>query len=84
MNPVPAAFTPLLDEPAPKIRSSPLVVVAEPLFMAFVVPMLVALASSGLFRSSPEYSWIKSLPNDVIAIPNVAVTVLAPPEMFFA
>ena len=84
MNPVPAAFTPLLDEPAPKIRSLPLVVVADPLFIALAVPVLVALASSGLLRSSPEYSWMRSLPNDVIAVPNVAVTVLAPPEMFFA
>ena len=84
VKPVPAAVTLLLEDAAPKIRSLALEVVPEPLFIALVVPMLVALASSGLFRSSPEYSWIKSLPNDVIAVPNVAVTVLVPPEMFFA
>ena len=58
--------------------------VAEPLLMAFAVPMLAALASSGVVRSSPEYSWMKSLPNDVIDVPKVAVTVLAPPAMFLA
>ena len=74
----------LLDEPAPKIRSSALVVVAEPLLMAFVVPMLTALASSGAVRSSPEYSWMNSFPNEVMEDSNLAVTVLAPPAMFLA
>ena len=84
VKPVPAAVTLLLEEPAPKIRSSALVVVDEPLFIALVVPMLTALASSGAVRLSPEYSWMKSFPNDVMEVPNVAVTVLAPPAIFLA
>ena len=59
-------------------------VVAKPLLMAFVVPMLTAFASSGAVRSSPEYSWMKSFPNEVMEDSNLAVTVLAPPAMFLA
>jgi hypothetical protein len=58
VKPVPAAVTLLLEDPAPKIRSFALEVVADPLFMALAVPVEALLASSGAVRSSPEYSWI--------------------------
>ena len=58
VKPVPAAVTLLLDDPAPKITSFALVVVADPLFIALAVPVETLLVSSGAVRSSPEYSWM--------------------------
>ncbi len=58
VKPLPAPVTLLLDAPAPKIRSLALVVVAEPLLMARLVPVADLLTSSGLTLSIPAYSWM--------------------------
>jgi hypothetical protein len=58
VKPVPAAVTLLVDDPAPKITSFALLVVADPLSMAREVPVETLLTSSGAVRSSPEYSWM--------------------------
>ena len=58
VNPAPAAVMLLVDDPAPKITSFALVVVAGPLSIARVVPVETLLTSRGAVRSSPEYSWM--------------------------
>ncbi len=84
VKPVPAAVTVPVDAPAPKIRSLALLVVAVPLFMAVVVPTAAAEASSGSVLSIPAYSWMYMSANELIALLNVARTVLLPAVTFFA
>jgi hypothetical protein len=53
---------------APKMRSLALVVVADPLFIAGVVPVATALTSTGSALSMPEYSWMYMSAQDVMAV----------------
>ena len=84
VKPAPAWVTVFDDDPAPKIRSLALVVVTDPLFMALEDPAAELLTSNGASLSMPEYSWIYMIPQEVMALLNVAVTVFAPPLMFRA
>ena len=74
----------LAEAPAPKMRSSAFVVVADPLFIAAAVPLSTALTSNGSTLSMPEYSWMYMSADDEIAVAKVARTVFEPPAMFFA
>ena len=67
------------------MRSFAFVVVAGPLLIAAVMPVLTWLTSNGFTLSMPEYSWMyMSAPQAVMAVAKVARTVFAPPAMFFA
>jgi hypothetical protein len=50
------------------MRSLALVVVADPLFIAGVVPVATALTSTGSALSMPEYSWMYMSAQDVMAV----------------
>ena len=54
------------------MRSLALVVVADPLLIAAVVPLSTALTSRGSALSMLEYSWMYISAHDVIAVPKVA------------
>ena len=84
VKPVPGVVTVLLDAPAAKRRSLAWVVVTAPLLMDADVPVADALTSTGDAVARPEYSCSYTMPNDVIAVPKVALTVFDPPRMFGA
>jgi hypothetical protein len=48
------------------------------------VPTADALTSTGDAVATPEYSCTYTMPNEVSAVANVALTVFAPPAMFEA
>ena len=77
-------MTVLLDAPAAKSRSLALVVVTAPLLIAADEPMADAVTSTGFTLLRPEYSCRYTIPNELIAVPKVAVTVFDPPAMLFA
>ena len=78
MKPVPAVVTVLSDTPAAKRRSLAWVVVTAPLLMDAELPAADALTSTGDTLARPEYSCRYTMPNDLIDVPNVAVTVFEP------
>src|SRR5262249_29217697 len=84
VKPGPAAVTAPVDAPEPYRRSLGNVVVTAPLVMAEPVPVRDALTSTGLTLSIPEYSLMYTVPNEVIGVEYVTVTVFAPPAMFLA
>ena len=84
VKPVPGAVTVLADAPAAKRRSLAEVVLTAPLLMDADVPVAVALTSTGDAVARPEYSCRYTMPNEVIAVAKVALTVFDPPAMFEA
>ena len=80
----PGWLTLLIGRAGTEDQISGLVVVAVPLLMALVVPTADFVTSSGSILSIPEYSWMYRIPNELIAVPKVAVTVLAPAATFLA
>ena len=62
---------------APKIRSVALVVVAEPLLLVALLPLLEAVTSTGLFGSVPLYSRIR-MSGYAATAEKVTVTLFAP------
>ena len=62
---------------APKIKSVGFVVVAEPLLLLELLPLLAAVTSRGLVASAPLYSRTR-MSALVAAVENVTVTVLLP------
>ncbi|HKA02790.1 MAG TPA: hypothetical protein VKD67_00630 [Acidimicrobiales bacterium] len=84
VKPLPAEVTVLLDAAAPKSRSLAFVVVALPLDIALELPVAEAVTSNGEVLSSPEYSWTYTTPQALMAVENVARTVLLPATMFRA
>jgi hypothetical protein len=62
---------------APKIRSVAFVVVAEPLLLAALLPLLAAVTSTGLLGSAPLYSRIR-MSGYAAATEKVTVTTFAP------
>ena len=77
-------MTAALEAPAENSRSLAFVVASGPLSIAPPVPMAVFAPSTGLSLSTPEYSWMYMTAKELIELPNVAVTVFAPPAMFLA
>ena len=59
-------------------------VVTAPLLMRDVLPTPDALTSTGDTLARPEYSCRYTMPNDLIDVPNVAVTVFVPALMLEA
>jgi hypothetical protein len=77
VNPLPAASVAVATMSAPKINSFALVVVAEPLFAAVLLPLAPALASSVV---TPRYSSIRTS-GAAAAWLKVTVTVFDPPTI---
>src|SRR5690348_4728332 len=68
------------DAPAAKRRSWAWVVFTAPLLMDGDVPAADALTSTGDFLARPEYSCRYRRPNELIAVPKLALTVFGPPR----
>jgi hypothetical protein len=62
---------------APKSRSVALVVVAAPLLLVALLPLLAAVTSTGLLGSAPVYSRMR-MSGNAAAAENVTVTEFAP------
>jgi hypothetical protein len=59
VNPLPGPVVVVQTMFAPNSRSVGLVVVADPLLLAVLLPLLAAVTSTGLFGSAPLYSRIR-------------------------
>jgi len=77
VKPLPAPVVELVTMLAPKIRSVAFVVVAEPLLLEALEPLLAAVTSTGLFGSAPLYSRMR-ISGYAAVVENVTVTVLDP------
>jgi hypothetical protein len=77
VKPLPGPVVKLVTMLAPKIRSVAFVVVAEPLLLEALEPLLAAVTSTGLFGSAPLYSRMR-ISGYTAAVENVTVTVLDP------
>jgi hypothetical protein len=62
---------------APKIKSVALVVVADPLLLVALLPLLAAVTSTGLLGSAPVYSRMR-MSGSAAAAEKVTVTEFAP------
>ena len=77
VNPLPGPVVVVHTMFAPKSRSVGLVVVAAPLLLVVLLPLLAAVTSTGLFGSAPLYSRIR-MSGAAAAVEKVTVTELAP------